>query len=228
MHVEIWSDIACPWCYIGKRRFEAALARFEHADEVTVTWRSFELDPGAPRERPGDRAVHLAAKYGSSLEQARDMQQQMTDVAASEGLDFHFEIAREGSTFDAHRLLHFAAAHGRQDELKERLMRAYLTQGELMSDSATLERLVAEVGLDRGAARDVLAGDAHAADVRADEQEAVALGISAVPFFVVDRSIGTAGAQSPEVLLDLLERGWEARPKLTVLSTGDACGIDGC
>ena len=106
MHVEIWSDIACPWCYIGKRRFEAALAGFEHADEVRVTWRSFELDPEAPAERPGERAVHLAAKYGSSVEQARAMQQQMTEVAAAEGLDFRFDIARDGSTFDAHRLLH--------------------------------------------------------------------------------------------------------------------------
>ena len=228
MHVEIWSDIACPWCHIGKRRFEAALARFEHADDVTVTWRSFELDPEAPLERPGDRAVHLAAKYGSSVEQARAMQQQMTDVAAAEGLDFHFEIAREGSTFDAHRLLRFAAAQGRQDELKERLMRAYLSEGELMSDHATLERLAVDVGLDAAAAREVLSGDAHAADVRADEQEAVSLGISAVPFFVVDRSIGTAGAQSPDALLELLRRGWEARPKLTVFSTGEACGIDGC
>ena len=228
MHVEIWSDIACPWCHIGKRRFEAALARFEHAADVTVTWRSFELDPKAPLERPGDRAVHLAAKYGSSLEQAQAMQQQMTDVAAAEGLDFRFDIARDGSTFDAHRLLHFAAAHGRQDELKERLMRAYLGEGELMSDPATLERLAAEVGLDAGAARDILSGDAYAAEVRTDEEEAVSLGISAVPFFVVDRSIGTAGAQSPEALLELLRRGWDARPKLTVLSTGEACGIGGC
>ncbi len=228
MHVEIWSDIACPWCYIGKRRFEAALSRFEHADDVTVTWRSFELDPEAPLERPGERAAHLAAKYGSSLEQARAMQQQMTDVAASEGLEFRFDVARDGSTFDAHRLLHLGAAHGRQDQLKERLMRAYLGEGELMSDRATLERLAAEAGLDAGAAREVLAGDAYSADVRADEAAAAALGISAVPFFVVDRSIGTAGAQSAEVLLDLLRRGWDARPRLTVLAGGETCGIDGC
>ena len=228
MHVEIWSDIACPWCHIGKRRFEAALAGFEHADEVTVTWRSFELDPQAPPERPGDRAVHLAAKYGSNVEQARAMQQQMTDVAAGEGLEFRFDVAREGSTFDAHRLLHLAASHGRQDELAERLMRAYLGEGELMSDRATLERLAAEVGLDAEEARAVLAGAAYADEVRADEQDAVSQGISAVPFFVVDRAIATAGAQSPEVLRDLLRRGWEARPKLTMLAVGDSCGIDGC
>jgi predicted DsbA family dithiol-disulfide isomerase len=128
------------------------------------------------------------------------------DVAAAEGLDFHFEIAREGSTFDAHRLLHFAAAHGRQDALRERLMRAYLGEGELMSDHATLERLAADAGLEAAAAAESLAGDAHSDDVRADEQDAIRLGISAIPFFVIDRSIGTAGAQSPEAPLELLGR----------------------
>src|SRR3712207_1039332 len=146
------------------------------------------------------------------------MQQQMTDVAAAEGLDFRFEIAREGSTFDAHRLLHLAAAHGRQDALEERLMRAFLTEGDLISDPATLERLADDVGLNAAAVRQTLAGDAYAAEVRADEQAATALGISAVPFFVVDRAIGAAGAQPPEVLLDLLRRGWEARPRLTMLA----------
>src|SRR5215203_4434186 len=130
VNVEIWSDIACPWCYVGKRRFEAALAQFEHADQVTVTWRSFELDPGAPAERVGDRAEHLARKYGSSVEQARAMQQQMTDVAAGESLEFHFERARSGNTLDAHRLLHLAHDHDLQDAVKERLLRAYLTEGE--------------------------------------------------------------------------------------------------
>jgi predicted DsbA family dithiol-disulfide isomerase len=229
VHVEIWSDIACPWCYIGKRRFEEALAAFEHADDVRVTWRSFELDPDAPQERPGDRAVHLAEKYGSTLEQARAMQQQMTDVAAGEGLAFRFDIAREGSTFDAHRLLHLAARHGRQDALKERLMRAYLGEGELISDHDVLGRLALEAGLPADEVRDVLAGDAHADAVREDERAAAALGISAVPFFVVDRAIGAAGAQAPEALGDLLRRGWEAsRPKLAILSSGDVCGIDGC
>ena len=147
MHVEIWSDIACPWCYVGKRRFEAALAAFEHRDQVQVTWRSFELDPAAPAERPDSGAEHLAAKYGMSVEQATAMNRQMTGTAAGEGLDFRFDRQRGGNTFDAHRLVHFAAAHGRQDAMKERLMRAYFTEGELMSDRATLERLAAEVGL---------------------------------------------------------------------------------
>jgi predicted DsbA family dithiol-disulfide isomerase len=228
MHVEIWSDIACPWCYIGKRRFEAALAEFEHRDEVTVTWRSFELDPGAPAERPGDRSVHLAEKYGSSVEQAQGMQDHMTGVAAGEGLDFHFETARDGNTFDAHRVLHLAEAHGVQDAMKERLMRAYLTEGELMSDHATLERLAVEAGLPADEVRDMLASDRFAAAVREDARTAGSLGISAVPFFVVDRALGASGAQPPEAMGELLRRGWEARPTVTVVAGGEACGPDGC
>jgi predicted DsbA family dithiol-disulfide isomerase len=229
VHVEIWSDIACPWCYIGKRRFEEALAGFEHRDEVRVTWRSFELDPGAPAERTGDRAEHLAAKYGATVEDARAMQQSMTDVAAGEGLDFRFDIARGGNTFDAHRLLHLAADHGVQDALKERLMRAYLSEGELISDHATLERLGVEAGLPAADVREMLAGDRYAAEVRDDESTGASLGINGVPFFVVDRSIGASGAQPPEFLRGLLEKGWEARePKLSVVASGESCGVDGC
>lgn len=228
MHVEIWSDIACPWCYVGKRRFEAALAAFEHRDEVEVTWRSFELDPGAPRERPGDLAEQLAAKYGSSVEQAREMQRNMTGVAAGEGLDFRFDLARAGTTLDGHRLLHLAHAHGAQDAMKERLMRAYLTEGELMSDLDALERLGLEVGLPGDEVHAVLTTDRYADEVRADERAAASLGISAVPFFVVDRAFGASGAQPPEVLGDLLRRGWEARPAVSVVATGASCGVDGC
>lgn len=229
MNVEIWSDIACPWCYVGKRRFESALAAFEHRDEVSVTWRSFELDPGAPLERAGDLAEHLARKYGSSLEQARMMQEQMTEVAAGEGLEFRFDIARDGNTFDAHRLTHLAAAHGLQDAMEERLMRAYLTEGALMSDEAVLRRLAAEVGLPAGEVDELLAGDGYASDVRDDERTAASLGISAVPFFVVDRRYGAPGAQPPEVLLGLLRRAYaETRPALVTVPDGDSCGVDGC
>ena len=155
MNVEIWSDIACPWCYVGKRRFEAALAAFEHRADVTVTWRSFELDPHAPDERPGESAVRLAEKYGSSVEQARAMQRQVTEVAAGEGLELSFDIARDGTTFDAHRLLHLAHAYGKQDALKDRLMRAHFAEGELVSDHAALERLAVEAGLPNEAVRDL-------------------------------------------------------------------------
>ena len=228
MHVEIWSDIACPWCYVGKRRFEAALAAFEHRDEVRVTWRSFELDPSAPREREGVGAAHLARKYGTSREQALAMHQRMTATAAEDGLDFRFDLARGGNTFDAHRLVHLAEAHGVQDAMKERLMRAYLTEGELMSDAATLERLAVEVGVPADAVRQMLATDRYAAEVRDDERTATSLGITAVPFFVIDRRIGAAGAQPPEVLGELLRRGWAERPAIPVVATGDTCGVDGC
>jgi len=228
MNVEIWSDIACPWCYVGKRRFEAALAAFEHRDDVTVTWRSFELDPEAPRERPVDGATHLAEKYGTSREQAVAMQQRMTDVAAEEGLDFRFDLARGGNTFDAHRLLHLAAAHGMQDAMKERLMRAYLTEGKPIGDPATLETLGVEAGLPEDEVRDLLAGDRFAAEVREDEATAMQFGIHAVPFFVVDRALGASGAQPSEVFTELLRRGWEARTPIPVVSGGEACGPDGC
>jgi len=211
MDIEIWSDIACPWCYVGKRRFEAALAAFEHRDEVTVTWRSFALDPAAPRERAVDGATHLAEKYGTSRDQALAMQKRMTDVAAGERLDFRFDLARGGNTFDAHRLLHLAAAHGAQDAMKERLMRGYLTEGEAIGDPAVLERLALEAGLPADDVRDVLGGDRYAAEVREDERTAAGLGIHAVPFFVVDRALGAAGAQPPETLRELLDRGWAAR-----------------
>jgi predicted DsbA family dithiol-disulfide isomerase len=211
VHVESWSDIACPWCYIGKRRFEAALAGFEHRDAVTVSWRSFELDPDAPDERIGDRAEHLASKYGSSVEQARAMQDRITDLAAGEGLHYRFDIARAGRTFEGHRLLHLAAAHGLQDAMKERLMRAYFEEGALMSDHPALIRLAVEAGLPEAEVRDMLAGDRYAAQVRDDERTAHALGISGVPFFVVDRALGVSGAQPAEVLRGLLEQGWAAR-----------------
>jgi predicted DsbA family dithiol-disulfide isomerase len=211
LSVEIWSDIACPWCYVGKRRFEAALAGFEHRDQVEVTWRSFELDPSAPREREGDRAEHLARKYGTSREQAEKMHEQMTAVAAGEGLEFRFDIARSGNTFDAHRLTHLAAAHGLQDAMKERLFRAYLSEGEVIGDPAVLERLGLEVGLPEDKLRDVVAGDRYAAEVREDEQLAASLAITAVPFFVVDRAIAASGAQPPELLRELLDRAWAQR-----------------
>jgi predicted DsbA family dithiol-disulfide isomerase len=228
MHVEIWSDIACPWCYVGKRRFEAALAGFEHRDEVRVTWRSFELDPHAPRERAEDGATHLAEKYGTSREQALAMQASMTEVAAAEGLDFRFDRARGGSTFDAHRLLHLADVHEVQDALKERLLRAYLTEGELIGDAAVLERLGVEVGLPRDEVRDLLATDRFAAEVREDERTGTALGITAVPFFVVDRRVGAAGAQPAELLGELLRQARPAPAPVPVVAAGATCGPDGC
>jgi predicted DsbA family dithiol-disulfide isomerase len=213
--VEIWSDIACPWCYVGKRRFEAALAGFEHRDEVRVTWRSFELDPAAPRERQGDRAARLAEKYGMTLEQARAAERQLTEVAAGEGLEFRFDIARSGLTFDGHRIIHLAAEHDLQDAMKERLLRGYFTEGELVGDHDTLVRLAAEVGIPAQDTHATLASDRLADAVRADELTAQRLGITAVPTFVVNRALGASGAHPAPQLLALLRQGWERRAALS-------------
>jgi predicted DsbA family dithiol-disulfide isomerase len=237
--VEIWSDVVCPWCYIGKRRFEAALARFEHRDRVEVVWRSFELDPsstsaatGAPDEGP-DYADRLAAKYGTGREGAQQMLDTMTARAAEEGLDFRFDRAPRANTLDAHQVLHLAAEHGRQDAVKERLLRAYFTEGEAVGDQEVLVRLASEAGLDPEATRAALQARRYADAVRRDEEEAHRLGIGGVPFFVVDRRYGASGAQPPEHLLEVLQRTWAETQPLTVLagddaSTGDACGPDGC
>jgi predicted DsbA family dithiol-disulfide isomerase len=208
MEVEIWSDIACPWCYIGKRHFEAAMAEFEHADEVELTWRSFELDPTAAPEVPGRAAEVLAEKYGVSADEAGQMQQRVADVAAAAGLEYHLDESRMGSTFDAHRLVHLAAEHGLQDQMKERLLHARLTEGKLVSDHEALTELASEVGLPEDEVREMLGSDRFAAEVREDELTARKLGITGVPMFVVDRLLGTSGAQPPELLLQMLRQGW--------------------
>ena len=208
MQIEIWSDVVRPWCAVGKRRFETALARFPHADDLDVTWRSFELDPRAPRERDVSTAEHLAAKYGISRAEADAMHETMTEVAAAEGLSFRLDIARSGNTHDAHRLLHLARAAGVQDALKERLLSAYLCEGKAVGDPDVLVRLAAEAGVDADEAAAVLAGGAYSDAVRADEADARSFGINAVPFFLVDRAFGVSGAQPPEVLLELLTETW--------------------
>ena len=204
--VEIWSDVVCPWCYVGKRRFEKALAAFEHRDEVEVVWRSFELDPNAPPEREHSGAEHLAAKYGMSLEQAERSNAQMTELAASEGLEYHLDRTRGGNSFDAHRLIQLAKENGRGDEVMERLMRAYFTEGEAIGDAETLVRLAIEMGVDpRG-----LLGGAYGDAVRQDEELARRIGIQGVPFFVLNRRYGISGAQPPELLLKALEKAGDA------------------
>ncbi len=233
MKVEIWSDVVCPWCYIGKRRFEAALAQFEHKEQVAVVWRSFELDPSAPRKRSGAYAERLAAKYRMSVPEAQSMVDHMVDVGGQNGVDFHFDIAQPGNTFDAHRLLHLARDRGKQDALKERFLAAGFTEGAPIGDADTLAALATEVGLLPDEVRSVLEGDAYAADVRADEQQAVMLGISAVPFFVVAERYGLAGAQPSDLILQVLEDAWaeiaasppDAHPGAAPGCTDDSCAI---
>jgi predicted DsbA family dithiol-disulfide isomerase len=222
VQVEIWSDVVCPWCAVGRARFQRALEAFDHAAEVDVRWRSFELDPSAPRERPGSQRDHLASKYGRTPAQAQEMLDQMTATAAEEGLTFRFDRARAGNTFDAHRLLHLAHEVGDrddrprlQDEVKEALLTGYLRDGEPIGDPDTLTRLAVAAGLDDDEVAGVLAGDRHADAVRADEDQARAFGISGVPFFVLDRRYGVSGAQPTEVLLGALREAWSSRSALT-------------
>lgn len=221
MKVEIWSDVVCPWCAIGKARFESALGGFAHRDEVDVRWRSFQLDPSAPREREGDRAAHLAAKYGMSIEKARDMEATMTATAAEDGLEFRFDIARDGNTFDAHRLLHLARDLGGaalQNAVKGRLFRAAFTDGEPIGDPETLVRLVAEAGVDAGEARTALEDGRYAHEVGHDQEQARRYGISGVPFYVIDEKYGVSGAQPSDTLRQVLDTAWTESHPLTVLT----------
>ena len=210
MKVEIWSDVACPWCYVGKRRFDAALARFEHAASVEVRFRSFELDPSAPAEREGSYAERLAAKYRIGRSEAEDMIDTMLEAGARAGVVLRFDRAKAGNTFDAHRLLHWAAERGAQAELKERMLRATFTRGEVVADPGVLVAVAEAAGLDPAEARAVVESDRYADDVRADERRAAELGITSVPFFVVARTYGVAGAQPPELLLQVLQEAWAA------------------
>jgi len=235
MKVEIWSDVVCPWCYIGKRRFEAALASFAHRDEVELVWRSFELDVAAPPStaEQGTYAERLATKYGRSVVEAQVMIDNVTAAAAGEGLDFRFDLAQPGNSFDAHRLLHLALEHGRQDELKERLDRATFTEGSLVSDHSALRALALQVGLPAVEVDAVLTSDRYAEAVRADEAQARAFGISGVPFFVIDGRYGISGAQPADAVLQALDAAWSERSPLALVAPdgsapsceGDSCAV---
>lgn len=211
MPVEVWSDVVCPWCCIGRAHLQLALAEFEHGRSVEVTWRSFELNPASPRMATGSLAEQLGRKYGGTPADIEAMFEGVTARAAAVGLDFRFDQAQSGNTVDAHRLLHLARAAGRQDELKERFFTAYFTEGEAIGDPGTLSRLARQVGLDPADVDDVLATDRYLDEVRADEAEAHALQVSGVPFFVIDRRYAVAGAQPTEVLVGALRRAWAER-----------------
>jgi predicted DsbA family dithiol-disulfide isomerase len=208
MQVEIWSDVVCPWCYLGKKRFEQALAGFEHRDDVQVIYRSFELDPASPRGVTSPTIERLASKYGMSPEQASQAQRQMEERAAGDGLTFRMEGLRSGNTRDAHRLIQLARERGRQDALVERLHRAYFTEQDSIFDHEALTRLAVEAGLDRDEAAAVLAGDSYGDHVDTDEAMAQALGATGVPLFVIDRKYGISGAQPAETITQVLEQAW--------------------
>ena len=207
--IDIWSDVACPWCWVGKRHLESAIAA--SGIHTKIDWRAFELDPTAPREAPEqtDYVERLAKKYRTSRSEAQQMIDRMVEFGRASGIEMRFDRIRPSSTFDAHRLLAWARDRGRQTELKERLFAAYLHEGLCVSDPEVLASLVAEVGLDRDEAQEVLSGDDHAEEVRSDEQLAARIGASAVPFFVFDRRLAISGAQPAEVLQEAIMRATE-------------------
>jgi predicted DsbA family dithiol-disulfide isomerase len=206
MNIEIWSDVACPWCYVGKRRFEKALVSFEGRENVHVTWRSYELDPRATREQPLLGPEVLARKYRVSLEQANAMNDRMRGEALKEGLTMAPEKIRMVNTFDAHRLIHHAGTAGKRAEMVERLFAAYHTEGALLSDHEVLVALAKDVGLEEAPVRTVLEGDAFSDAVRADENRAAEFGINGVPFFAIDEKYGISGAQPTELILSALRQ----------------------
>lgn len=204
--IDIWSDIACPWCWVGKRHLEAAI--LESGITTTIHWRAFELDPTAPRKAPEqiDYVERLAGKYGTTREEAQQMIDRMVEFGRTSGVEMRFDRIRPSCTFDAHRLLAWARDQSRQTELKERLFTAYLHEGHCVSDPGLLASLAAEVGLDQDEARRVLSGKDYEEEVRADEQLAARIGATAVPFFVFDNRLAVSGAQPPEVLQKAMTR----------------------
>ncbi|MEU5889771.1 DsbA family oxidoreductase [Streptomyces sp. NPDC047461] len=233
MRVEIWSDIACPWCYVGKARFEKALEAFPHRDQVEVVHRSFELDPGRDKADIGPVVPMLAKKYGMSETQAQDAEDNLGAQAAAEGLAYRTRDRDHGNTFDMHRLLHLAKARGRQDELIQIFYRANFAEERSVfaEGEERLVELAVAAGLDADDAREVLADpNAYADDVRADEREAAELGANGVPFFVLDRKYGVSGAQPAEVFTQALTQAWGERPPLKLIEDNgaEACGPDGC
>lgn len=235
MRVEIWSDIACPWCYIGKARFEKGLESFAHRDDVEVVHRSFELDPGHAKDEVASVTDMLAAKYGKSPREVLAMEEHVASQARSEGLGYRVGDRDHGNTFDIHRLLHLAKARGLQDELLSVLYRANFAEERSVYDLETLVDLAVEAGLDEAETRVLLADTgAYADDVRADEREAAELGATGVPFFVLDRRYGVSGGQPAEVFTQALEQAWQGRALTPVGAAsaeadgqGAVCDADG-
>lgn len=233
LKIQIWSDVMCPFCYIGKRRIEEALSLFDNKESVAIEWKSFQLDPSfvaTPNESIID---HLAEKYRKDTDWAQTMVDNMTENAKRSGLDFHFEKAILANSLNAHRLLHLAKKHNLSNELEELLFKAYLTDGKDVNDLKTLELLGLEVGLEKEAIKNVLHSDLYANEVRQDQEEAQSIGVTGVPFFVFDNKYAVSGAQATHVFLKTLEKSWEEgnyKTKLQLQNTTDenSCGIDGC
>jgi len=208
MQIEIWSDVMCPWCYIGKRRFEKALAQFEHKDKIEIEWKSFQLNPSMKTDTSKSINQYLAEIKGWTLDYSRQMHDQVTQLAKAEGLNYDFDKAVVANSFDAHRLMQFAKTNGRGHEIEERLFKAYFEEGKNIADHNTLTELGVDVGLNKEEIKKVLAEGAFADEVKKDVHEANAIGCTGVPFFVLNRKYGISGAQEPETFLKALEKAF--------------------
>ncbi|WP_290803388.1 DsbA family protein [Flavobacterium sp.] len=233
MKIQIWSDIMCPFCYIGKRRIEGALAHFPHKDKVTIEWKSFQLDPNFKASKEDNVVDHLAKKYGKDIAWAKEMTANVTQTAKSAGLDFNFDKAIMANSFNAHRLLHLAKKYNLGDALKEQLLKAYFTDGKDVNDLNTLSELGQAVGLSKEAIENVLHSDAFSEAVEKDIAIAQQIGIQGVPFFVFDNKYAISGAQAEETFLQALEKTWEEGDfeKEFILDANSnvaSCDIDGC
>lgn len=209
MKIDIWSDIRCPFCYIGKRRFEKALDRFPQKDKVKVEWHSFELDPGIQTDKSINIYDYLATRKGVSREASVRMHEQVSEMARQEGLEYNFDLAVVANSFDAHRLIQMAKRYGLGDEAEERLFKAYFTEGKDISDHLTLIILGDEIGLNGKEVKVMLDSDLYADEVRYDQKQAREAGINGVPFFIMNEKYAVSGAQHPDVFLHALQKGWE-------------------
>lgn len=230
LKVQIWSDIMCPFCYIGKRRIEEALRQFEHKENVTIEWKSYQLDANFVPSVDDNLAENLADKYGRDLDWAQDMLDNMTANAKTAGLNFHFEKAVLANSHNAHRLLHLAKKHHLGNELKELFFKAYLTDGKDLNDLGTLTEIAVLTGLDALEVAQVLKSDAYSQEVKQDIQEANAIGVQGVPFFVFDAKYAVSGAQTANTFLETLEKVWQEgqfNSKITLVNT-NSCDIEGC
>lgn len=240
MNIDIWSDVGCPWCYIGKRRFEKALASFPHRDEVTVTWHSFQLDPTLPERDDRTEVEYLSASKGIPAEQVRQMFAQVSEQAAGEGLDYDFDSLVVANSMKAHQIIQLAkeadvsgAADGAADAVEEALFTAHFEDGEDIGDADVLERIGVAAGLDAVAVRDELTSGSRVPAVQRDVQQAASLGLTSVPTFVLDMALAVPGAQPVEVFTGALEQAWErSRAGLTTVTGSPdddpTCGPDGC
>ncbi|MES2240258.1 MAG: DsbA family oxidoreductase [Bacteroidota bacterium] len=233
LKIQIWSDIMCPFCYIGKRRLENAISEFGHQDAIEIEWKSFQLDPNFIASEDDNLVEHLAEKYRKDKDWAIESLENMTQNAANSGLEFHFEKAIMANSLNAHRLLHLAKEFQLGTELKELLFKAYLTDGDDINNTETLKRLGIQAGLDANVVDEVVNSKAYTEEVQQDMLMAQKIGVQGVPFFVFDNRYAISGAQHVETFVKTLEKVWEEgqfESKITILNTAseNSCGIDDC